>query len=79
MICSHDSSDVLPFNNHLNSDPFHDLHEMDSSYALYSSVCYSKILIDDFTLSFIINGVIHYANSLNYSMSFKSILNKNLS
>uniref|UniRef100_A0A0N5C4G1 GT23 domain-containing protein n=1 Tax=Strongyloides papillosus TaxID=174720 RepID=A0A0N5C4G1_STREA len=78
MIRPHDPSDMLPFNNHLISDPFHDLHEGVASYALYSSVCYSKILIDDFTSSFIFNGVMHYATLLNYSMALKSILNEKI-
>uniref|UniRef100_A0A0K0FPN5 DNA-directed RNA polymerase n=1 Tax=Strongyloides venezuelensis TaxID=75913 RepID=A0A0K0FPN5_STRVS len=78
MIRPHNSSDMLPFNNHLISDPFHDLHEGVASYALYSSVCYSKILIDDFTSSFIFNSVIHYATLLNYSKALKSILNEKI-
>uniref|UniRef100_A0A0K0FAW6 Uncharacterized protein n=1 Tax=Strongyloides venezuelensis TaxID=75913 RepID=A0A0K0FAW6_STRVS len=78
MIRPHDSSDMLPFNNHLISDPFHDLHEGVVGNVFYSSVCYSKILIDDFTSSFIFNGVIHYATLLNYSKALKSILNEKI-
>uniref|UniRef100_A0A0N5CBB2 MchC protein n=1 Tax=Strongyloides papillosus TaxID=174720 RepID=A0A0N5CBB2_STREA len=78
MIRPSDLSNGLPLNNHLISDPFHDLHEGIASYALYSSVCYSKILFSDLTSSYIYQGIMHHATLLNYDKPLKSILNEKI-